>query len=136
MDGLATRLRDLIEEHLALGAPEGVQDQPVWFRSGSAAVYLRLLSGTPPMLRVFSPILREVDETPQLLHELNEINAAVASVRLFWRGDTVYVATEHLAATLDPEELVAACDTVAAVADHYDDLLLGQFGGVLSYEDS
>ena len=39
------------------------------------------------------------------------------------------------AATLDPEELVDACNSVGDVADHYDTILHARFGGTLAFED-
>lgn len=107
---------------------------PVAIRSGSALVLVRLVDGDPPLLRVFSPLLREVDRSDDLLVELNEINAHLSFLRLFWRDGTVFAATELLATSLDEAALANACDALCDLADYYDDRLHTRFGGTLAYD--
>lgn len=119
-----------------LGTPASAIDaQQVCIREGSAAVYIRLLQHDPRFVRIFSPMVQDISESHELLRDLNAINAATSFVRVFWRDDTVYAATEQLAATLDLDELVNACEVVSAVADHHDNLLVEAHGGRLSFED-
>jgi hypothetical protein len=114
-------------------APPPCDAEPVCFRAGSAAVYVRLLDCTPAIVRVFSPVLREVDVSPALLQDLNLLNASCNFVRFFYRDGTIFAATEHLAETLDEPELVHACQLVADLANHHDDLLLERHGGSTSF---
>lgn len=132
---LQRRVVRLIEDHVGVSASSNLLDEPIGLRAGSAGVYLRLLDGEPPVLRVFSPMLNDVDIVPDLLEELNQLNGQHIQVRLFARDRTVFAAAELVATTLDPEEVVAACDAVSSVADHYDDLLQARFGGTTTYPE-
>ena len=130
-----SRIEDMVCEHLGVTACNLDAPQTVCFRAGSAAVFVRLLADEPVHLRVYSPLLREVPETDELILELNRINGDHHAVRIFQRNETVFAAVELLATTLDPEELVNACNSVGDVADHYDTLLHARFGGTLAFED-
>jgi hypothetical protein len=106
---------------------------PVAIRSGTALVLVRLVDADPPLVRVFSPLLREIERSPELLVELNEINAHLSFLRLFWRAGTVFAATELLATSLDRDALANACDALCDLADYYDERLHSRYGGELAY---
>ncbi|MFB9451124.1 YbjN domain-containing protein [Dactylosporangium vinaceum] len=134
-DALRARVHGLVTDYL--GGPEVPADlvsTPVAIRSGTAVVYLRLIASEPPFVRVFSPVLRELERTPELLVELNDLNGRLNFIRLFWRDGSVFAAVEMLASTLDPIELSNACDWVADTADYYDERLRDQFGGRLAFD--
>ena len=135
-DGLRDRVRQLLAGYLDGEAPDGdLVTEPAAIRCGTAIVYLRLVEATHPVLRVFSPLLRGVDQSSELLAELNELNARISFLRLFWREGTVYAALELLARTLTSEVLAHACDTMADAADYYDERLQPRFGGEKAYAD-
>ena len=128
------RLNAFVAEYV--GQPHAAIDaQSVCIREGSAAVYIRLLEHDPRFVRIFSPMVHQVDEDYQLLTALNDINSTMSFGRVFWRDDTVFVSSEHLAATLDLDELVHACEVISDIADHHDDLLTARFGGHRNFED-
>lgn len=104
-------------------------------RSGTAIVYIRLIDGDPCLLRIFSPLLRGVVRTAELMEELNDLNARLSFVRIFWRDDTVYAATELVADAVTDQALATAVDTVADAADYYDEWLETRFGGTKAYAD-
>lgn len=106
---------------------------PVAMQSGTALVLVRLVDADPPLVRVFSPLLRSIACSPELLVELNEINGHLSFLRLFWRDSTVFAATEVLAESLDATTLGHACDGVAELSDYYDERLHRRFGGELAY---
>ena len=129
-----SRAEQLVREYIgAAELPTNLIDAPLAVQCGTAVVYLRLIDGDPAVLRVFSPMLRGIGCTPELLGELNELNARLNFLRFFWRGDTVYAATEMLAGTLTATELANACDWVSDAADYYDVRLHEQFGGELAF---
>lgn len=132
---IKSRIENMVCERLGIAKCDLDAPQAVFFRAGSAAVFVRLLADEPTHLRVYSPLLREVPETDELILELNRINGDHHAVRIFQRNQTVFAAIELLAATLDPEELVDACNSVGDVADHYDTILHARFGGTLAFED-
>ncbi|WP_432832584.1 T3SS (YopN, CesT) and YbjN peptide-binding chaperone 1 [Dactylosporangium sp. CA-092794] len=136
-DALRAKVHGLVTEYLGRqDVPADLAAEPVAIRSGTAVVYLRLIAGEPPLVRVFSPLLRRLGRSPELLTELNELNGRLNFVRLFWRDDSVIAAMEMLASTLDPIELSNACDWVADTADYYDERLRDQFGGQLAFDPS
>jgi hypothetical protein len=131
------RIHDLVREYVGNAElPANLVDAPVAVQCGTAVVCLRLVDGDPAVLRVFSPMLRGIGCTPELLGELNELNARLNFLRFFWRGDTVYAAAEMLAETLTAAELGNACDWVSDAADYYDVRLRARFGGEVAFADA
>ncbi|MFG2043403.1 YbjN domain-containing protein [Dactylosporangium sp. NPDC048998] len=134
-DALRAKVHRLVTEYLGgQEVPADLVAEPAAIRSGTAVVYLRLIASEPPLVRVFSPMLRQLGRSPQLLAELNDLNGRLNFIRLFWRDDCVFAAVEMLASTLDPIELSNACDWVADTADYYDERLRDQFGGHLAFD--
>jgi Putative bacterial sensory transduction regulator len=133
---LRARVQALVAGYLdGQPVPVDLAAEPVAIRAGTAVVYLRLVDAEPPAVRIFSPLLRHVTCSVELLGELNDLNARLAFVRLFWRDDTVYAATEVFAAGVSAAEVANACDTVADTADYYDVRLHGRFGGEIAFAD-
>lgn len=133
----AEELRPLVERALEgwLGLDALVRDAdgdyPV--RVGSALMFVQLLDGVPPVVRIFSPILRDVAASPVLLEALNEINARIRFGRVLWTGRQVVVAMEVTAADLTEAQVVFACTQLGNLADHLDDGLRGRFGGATAF---
>jgi hypothetical protein len=143
-DALQARLAGLVAAHFRDGGPAGGGDdrhgadlvtQPAVIRSGTAVVYIRLIDAEPPVLRLFSPVLRQVDRTPDLLSELNDLNARLSFLRLFWRDGTVFAAAELLAEAVQADAFTHAFETLADAADFYDEHLEPRFGGQKAYSD-
>jgi hypothetical protein len=134
--GLRARIRQLVGAYLdGQPVPADISTEPVAIRAGTAVVYVRLVDAEPAVVRIFSPLLRRIDRTPDLLGELNDLNARLTFLRLFWREGTVYAAYELLAETLTEPELANACECVADTADYYDVRLHEQFGGDTAYAE-
>ncbi|GAA2329384.1 YbjN domain-containing protein [Dactylosporangium sp. NPDC051485] len=134
-DALRAKVHRLVTDYLGgQEVPADLVSRPAAIRSGTAVLYLRLIASEPPLVRVFSPLLRQLERSPELLAELNDLNGRLNFIRLFWRDDCVYAAAEVLASTLDPIELSNACDWVSDTADYYDERLRDQFGGRLAFD--
>jgi hypothetical protein len=132
--GCRDRVHTLVTAYLdGLPVPADLGAEPAAVRCGTAVVYLRLVDAEPPVVRVFSPLLRNLPTSPDLLAELNELNARLSFLRVFWRDNTVYAAAELLAETLTAVELANACDWIADAADYYDQKLHARFGGDLAF---
>jgi hypothetical protein len=132
---LLQRVSSLLAEYLDDGDPDvDPLREAVAIQAGTACVLVRLVDSEPPVVRVFSPLLREVDRSNDLLAELNDINAHLSFLRLFWRDHTVFAATELLAASVDAASLTHACDLVSDLSDYYDERLLDRYGGEIAYE--
>jgi hypothetical protein len=133
-DALRAKVHRLVTAYVGdESIPADLTAEPAAIRCGTAILYLRLVSTDRPVLRVFSPLLRKVERSTELLTELNDLNAKVNFLRLFWRDGTVFAAAELLAASLTATELSNACDWVSDCADYYDVRLHAQFGGELAF---
>jgi hypothetical protein len=133
---LRARIHDLVQKYLdGQPLPDDLAAEPVAIRAGTAVVYLRLVDAQPPVVRVFSPLLRGIARSPELLSELNDLNARLNFVRLFWRDKTVFAATEVLAEALTGVELANTCDCLADTADYYDVRLHARFGGDIAFAE-
>ena len=134
--GLRARVQNLVSQYLA--DPVLVVDiaaEPVALRCGTAVLYVRLVEAEPAVVRLFSPLLRHIPTSPELLAELNDLNARLNFQRVFWRDATVYAACELLADTLTAAEFSYACDGVAEAADYYDVRLREKFGGETAFAE-
>jgi Putative bacterial sensory transduction regulator len=116
----------------------GAEDVHVWedgtipIRSGTTVVNVRLVQGEDParpMLQVYSPLLSEVDGSPELLAKLNDVNAKLSFVRAFWTDRTVILAMELLAESLDRDQVAHAVSLVSLAGDFWDSELNESFGG-------
>jgi hypothetical protein len=131
---LARRVTGLVANYLDDADHDlDIVTEPVAIQAGTAMVLIRLVDADPPVLRVFSPLVRSVERGAELLAELNEINAHLNFLRLFWRDHTIFAATELLAESSDAAAIAHACDAVADLADYYDVRLHDRFGGELAY---
>jgi hypothetical protein len=113
-----------------LGQEELVRDEDgdIPVRVGSAIMFVRPVNGAPPLIQLFAPILAEVDESPELLQAINEINSRILFGRLFWTHRGVVVAMELTGVGLAAEQVAFACVQLGNLADHLDDELRDRFG--------
>jgi hypothetical protein len=133
-DALRAKVHRLVTDYLGgQPVPVDLTAEPAAIRCGTAIVYLRLVAGERPVLRAFSPLLRRVERSVDLLAELNDLNGRLNFLRLFWRDGTVFAAAELLAATLTATELANVCDWISDAADYYDVRLHDKFGGDLAF---
>jgi hypothetical protein len=138
--GRLDRIRPYLEKLLREGfgipdlAPDEDGDYP--FRFGSAAYYVRLVNEHAPTVQLFGVVVRDVKRSPKLLGRLNDINASLGFVRVYWIDNKVVVATELVAETLDAEELGNACNVLGRAADGIGRGLVGEFGGHVLFEDA
>ena len=135
-DGARERLEAMLKEHLGVHdlVTDAEGDYPV--RAGSAKYYVRLEDEKhPPVVRVYAQILVGVAASPKLYETLNAVNGHIEFARMFHQDETVFAATELTAANLDHGELATSCRSIAALADHYDDLFKSTFGGRRQLDD-
>lgn len=137
--GRLDRIRPYLEKLLREGfgipdlTPDDDGDYP--FRYRSAGYYVRLYNEQAPTIQLFSVVVRDIKRSPKLLAELNELNAGMAFVRVYWVNLQVVVATELVAETLDAEELGNACNVIGRVADTIGPKLVADHGGHVLFED-
>jgi hypothetical protein len=86
------------------------------------------VSGTPPLVQLFSPVLDDVELTLPLLEALNDINQRILFGRIFWGHRGVVVAMELTGVGLTNAQVAFACVQLGNLADHLDDELAARFG--------
>lgn len=109
-------------------------DYPIWF--GSAVYYVRVLPRLEPVVQFFAIALADVELTPELALDLNEINSQLQFCRIFWVRKQVLVEAEHLALTLDEGDFRACCDAVAVATDRWAEPLARHHGGQARFEET
>lgn len=108
-------------------------DGDIGVRYGSMIAYARVI-GTPPAVHFFSPLVREVEESPALFERINELNRGSREVRYFVIEGTIFAAAD---VRIEPfvESIVAnAYRHFCQSADDVDELLQSEFGGKTMYE--
>lgn len=126
-----------IAEYLGIESVKTDPDGDIPIRFGSTVCVVKLLEGpTGPMMRVFSPFIREVQKSTELLEKLNEMNSAAPYVRFFWLEKTVFCAIDVIATDLEKDEIGNALSAVAWHSDNLDEQLIKEFGGKRVFEDA
>ncbi len=121
-----------VAEYLGIEQVQVWEDGTIPIRSGTTIVNVRLVQGEDPsraILQVYSPMLREIESSPELLAKLNEVNANLIFVRAFWTDRQVILAMELLAETLDRDQVAHAVSLVSLAGNFWDSELNKVFGG-------
>lgn len=133
-------LGPLVEDGLRrwLGVEDLVRDDDGDYpcRVGSAMLYIRLVDGVPPVVVIFSPILRDIPQSPALVAALNDVNGRIRFGRVFWAERTVLAATELTAVDITADQVALACMELGNLADMLDGILHGRFGGRPMFESA
>ncbi len=107
--------------------PDG--DGDYGYRWGTAACYIRVEGGDPPLVRVWAHAVVGVKPTVRLLREVNDLNTHTRTAHVVLGGQAVVV--EHVLhpAGLDRDTLRHACSAVGAVADEIGATISAVYGG-------
>ncbi|MCL4744601.1 MAG: hypothetical protein KJZ83_04210 [Burkholderiaceae bacterium] len=124
----AQLLLKMVEDATGLKDLEYDRDGDIGVFFGSMVAFVRL-TGDPPNVRIFSPLIVEVEETDELLARINEINRGTGHMHLFLDDETVYAVSEIAATPLVREHLERGLNNFCQIADGLDDLLEAEFGG-------
>ena len=106
-------------------------DYRVWFRN--CLYFVRVTGYETPVVQIFSVAVADVDTTPELLTEINTLNAEIQFARIFHHGRQVLIETDVLAEALDATGFENACDHVSAVTLEMAPSLAARFGGRLTF---
>jgi type III secretion system-like peptide-binding chaperone len=127
-----------VAEYLGIEQVQVWEDGTIPIRSGTTIVNVRLVHGDDParpILQVYSPMLSEIDSSPELLAKLNEVNANLTFVRAFWKDRQVILAMELLAETLDRDQVAHAVSLVSLAGNFWDSELNEAFGGTTYFPE-
>lgn len=125
-------LRQLINDDQLQADPDG--DYPVRYRD--ALYFVRIDGDASPLVRVFSIALDDVQLTPELLAEVNDINTKLTFARAMFVRGQVLIETELLGEDLAPRSFGAACQSVAVAADRFAPELADRHGGRLAFHEA
>jgi len=103
-------------------------DGDVGIRAGSAMVFVRVRDN-PPLIDVFSPILKDVDPSEALYVKLSELTNRLPIGRIYCADDTVWASIPVFGRNFQPMHLMLAIQVMTALADELDDRLRREFGG-------
>lgn len=126
--GSAARLLETLRKSSGIGDLDFDSDGDIALRYGSAVVYARVI-GEPPLVHLFSFLLREVEEQPEIYVRLNELNGQSLQTRFYFREGSVYGMTELSAAPYIEAQVARSFERFCQVADTMGSLLQNEFGG-------
>ncbi len=135
VDGIRKLVLKAIRE--ASGNPklQCAADGELALRFGSAAVYVRVLEA-PPFVRMFSPVLEDVEADDRLLGRLNELNLDTRFARFLVVEERVVVSVDVPATPFVAEHVAEACLRVGSLADEIGGTLQKEFGGRRAFEEA
>jgi hypothetical protein len=117
--------------------PDDDGDLPVVF--GGALFFVRVVGPVgeiEPWIQVFSVAVDDIEATPELMAELNEVNRDLRFARAFHVDSQVLIEYEMWADDLTPENFAHACRNVAGATDVFAHQIHEKFGGTLLFEAS
>lgn len=119
------------EVRLAFGVPglEYDTEGDLTLRCGSAVVFVRVLDEAGPCIRMFSPLVTNIEKTALPLELLNDLNSDGTYVRFFVQEQTIFAAIDLPAAPFVARHATDALSMLGLLADDLDGNLRKRFGG-------
>jgi hypothetical protein len=121
---------------MRLKVPFQARDDGVGHRvlAGSTAVYINFAEwDTDAVISLSAPVLEDLptggDEYVKSVAYVNDLNCRVVFGKFCRYRDHIRLEYELLAGNLQAEELMNALNSVATLADHWDDKLQAELGG-------
>jgi hypothetical protein len=111
------------------------KDGDVGILFGSAITFVRAISD-PLFVHIYSPILRDVEESPALYARLNDMNANEHLIRFVHRNGNIYGICDISASPYVSEHVAEAFKYFCSIADGMDSLLREEFGGHTTYTET
>ncbi|MGE5359985.1 MAG: T3SS (YopN, CesT) and YbjN peptide-binding chaperone 1 [Bacteroidales bacterium] len=132
-------LKPFLEKALAqwaeVEAVEADGDGDYVFRRGSAEFFVRLTKDDPPVLKLWSVLLKKVKPSPRVFRVLNSVNSVLSFARIYAKDDLVILSMEMSTDSMDGAAVAWACDVVGMLADDLDTRLKDELGGKTAHPD-
>lgn len=129
LDSKRFDVETVVEEVFGPDALIRDEDGDYQLKTWGVPVWARLHDTDPVTLRVFATVAADIESSPELLSELNDINTSIGFAKVEWHNRIVTVSSDLVASTLDPEELFNAFVRVNSIADNTSALIVSMFGG-------
>lgn len=105
------------------------------FRHGNSGYTVRVVGNDDrPAVRVWSVALHEVEQTPELLGTLNDINQRLLHARVYWAEKAVVFEDAVAGLALNKGTLESSLVDVAEASNFFGRQLKERFGGSLTFE--
>ena len=124
----ARKLLAAIREITGFGDLEFDNDGDICLFRGSQVVFVRRL-GTTPFVRIWSPLVRGVDETSDLLGQLDSLNASAGLVRFSVHDGVIFAEADVAAEPIVAKHVDLALRRFCDATDGVDVMLQREFGG-------
>jgi hypothetical protein len=124
----APELLAAIREITGFGDLEFDTDGDICLPRGSQVVFVRRL-GPMPFVRIWSPLVLGVDETSELLGQLNSLNASAGLVRFSIHDGVVFAEADVAAEPIVAKHVDLALRRFCGATDAVDVMLQRGFGG-------
>lgn len=134
-EGLSQALLTTLKEETGISNLDYDKDGDIVIRYGSAIAFVRLI-GDPLHIRIYSPILRDVEESPGIFARLNDINANETLMRFYYQNGVIYGASDISAVPYVNAHVVQTFAHFCVIADGMDSLLQAEFGGRTAFFES
>lgn len=125
-------LLDTLKEFTGISDLSYDNDGDIGIRFGSALTFVRLINDTQHV-RLFSLILRDVEDDPNIYRRLNDINADEAFLRLFYKNETIFGILDVSAVPYVGEHVAQAFEYFSTTVDEIGSPLQEEFGGHTSF---
>jgi len=125
---LAQQVLEAMRKDSGVDDLEYDKDGDIGLRCGSVLVWIGL-AGTPKHVLIHSTLVHGVEMSPGLLARLNEMNAGMTHMHLFFRGDRIIAIADVRVEPFETAHLTQALSEFCRLADGLDDLLQAEFGG-------
>lgn len=124
-----------LREYTDINDLEFDQDGDVAIGYGSALVLLRL-NDDCSYVRIYSPILLDVEDDPDIYPRLNDINANQVQVRFFYKNEAIYAISDVSVTPFVSEHVLQALRYFSLTVDDLISLLQDEFGGRASFTEN
>ena len=97
---------------------------------------MRIVGSTDPWVQVFSVAVADLEPSPDLMAQINEINRELRFARAFHVGSQLLFESEIWAEDVNPKNFDHACRNVARATDFFAPRVRERFGGRPLFEES
>ena len=126
-----TNLDELVEEHF-----DDADHCDFYLKYGSTVLEISIdpYEEDDAVIEVLAFVVQGVEQTFELMQELLRLNAEVPLGAFSMVGNDIFYSHSFLGRRLRPEQLIASLDSVASLADLYDERLVAKYGGETALE--
>ncbi len=124
---IARHLLSAIREITDLKDLEFDKDGDIGLSYGSITMFVRV-TGEPPLIRFYAPLVRDVEETHKLHAKLNELNSGIGFMHFFVCDRTIFAISEITASPLQYGVLAKSMRIFSTIADGTYEVLEAEFG--------